>query len=62
MYYMRADSASSRSMPLAPVEGAIFRTHSKEGLVPIDEPKGSTIPVEFPFQKAERTRAKKGGG
>ena len=50
-----------RSMPLPPTIGAILCTHSKEGLVPIEEPKGSTIPTEFPFPKAKRTRGKKGG-
>ena len=29
--------------------------------MPIDEPKGSTIPAKFPFPRAERTRGKKGG-
>ena len=48
-------------MPLPPTEGAILHTHSKEGLMPIEEPKGSTIPVEFPFPGAKRTRGKKGG-
>ena len=50
-----------RSMPLPHAEGATFHTHSKEGLVPIDEPKGSTMPTEFPIPRAERTRGKKGG-
>ena len=52
---------SERSMPLPPVEGATFRTLPKDGLVPTEEPKGSTIPVEFPFPRMERMRGKKGG-
>ena len=47
-----------RSMPLPPVEGATFRSLPKESLIPIEEPKGSTIPAEFPFP---RTRGKKRG-
>ena len=47
-----------RSMPLPPMEGATFRSLPKESLIPIEEPKGSTIPAEFPFP---RTRGKKGG-
>ena len=50
-----------KSMPLPPMEGAIIHTHSKEGLVPIEEPKGSTILAEFPFPRAKRKRGKKGG-
>ena len=50
-----------RSMYLPPMDGAILHTHSKEGLIPIEEPKGSTIPMEFPFPRAERTRGRKGG-
>ena len=50
-----------RSMPLPLVEGATFHAHSKEGLVPIDELKGSTILAKFPFPRVERKRGKKGG-
>ena len=54
-------SSRDRSMPLPPMKGAIPHTHSREDLVPIEEPKGSTIPAEFLFSKVERKRGKKDG-
>ena len=48
------------SMPLPPTEGAILQTHSKEVLMQIEEPKGSTIRAECPFPRAKRTRGRKG--
>ena len=48
-------------MTLPPTDGAILHAHSKEGLGPIEEPKGSTIPAEFLFPRSERTRGRKGG-
>ena len=43
------------------MEGTRPHIHSREDLVPIEESKGSTIPTEFLFPKAERTRGRKGG-
>ena len=48
-------------MPLPPTEGAMPHMHSKEDLGPREKPKGSTIPAEFLFPIAQKTRGRKGG-
>ena len=42
-------STRERSLPLPPTERAIPRMHFREDLGPIEEPRGSTIPVDLFF-------------